>query len=197
MKNSFIKLLSVAAAALALSGTAQAALITGTVDFSGGVTLNNANLHSSTGTVANGFLSVVVNNPIPSPTNLGSIANGTPVTMTSSVWLYNSGAIANFWSTAGYTFGLVSSGPAVLGFTPQGVPTLSVSGIGIIRASGFDDTTGTWTFSTNGGGNGQAGFSFSSSQTTNAPDGGSTAVMAGLALVGLALAGRRFGAVKL
>ena len=192
MKNSFIKLLSVAAAALTLSSTAQAALITGTIDFSGTATLNTNVLQNATHVIANGFSNVTVSNT-EAGSSLAAVANGTAVTFTGAQYNFNGTGlpIANFWSVGGFSFQLTSS--AVIVQLPG---FLNVQGAGIMTGNGFEATTGTWFFTSQGVSQNPQ-FSFSSTNTTNAPDGGSTAVLAGLALVGLALAGRRFGVAKL
>ncbi len=191
MKNSFIKLLSVAATALALSGTAQAALITGSIDFSGGATLDNATVSLATKVVS--FSGVAVVNPFPNGTTLGSITNGTSVNMAGAAnWSFNSGALPAFWVVnSGGAAGTITFNLASSSLFSNAGGFITVNGFGTMSASGagFDVTNGTWQFSTQGGQD--VNFSFSSTTTAQAPDGGTTAVMAGMALVGLALFRRR------
>ena len=195
MKNSFIKFLSVAATALALSGTAQAALITGIMNLNGTATLTSSNLGTATGVIggAGNWQNVQVGTVTSGSALATTIAVNNNVAMTTTAWNFNGAGlpIANFWTVGGFTFQLNTSS-----VVSQSASFLNVQGSGVITGNGYDPTNGTWSFTIPSASN-NATFAFAAGQTTNAPDGGSTAVMAGLALVGLALAGRRFGGSKL
>jgi hypothetical protein len=68
----------------------------------------------------------------------------------------------------------------------DGFGNLSLSGSGIAKMFGKDDTGGIWSFSAD-----QTGI-FNFSSTTSVPDSGATAALLGLGLLGLAGAARRF-----
>jgi hypothetical protein len=185
MKYPSLKLLGALAAALALAGTSQAASITGSLDFAGGATLNTSNLGTATQVIANGFTNVKVQN-----VTAGSVLDSTinvndTVTMTSSAWNFASGALAGLWSVGGFTFDLISSSISV-----QNGVFLNVSGTGTITGNGYEATNGSWYFTSQGTSDNPQ-FSFSAT-SAGVPDGGTTAGLLGLALMGLALARRRF-----
>ena len=95
-----------------------------------------------------------------------------------------------FDAIGGFTFDLSSST-----VTMRNATGLVVTGIGIIHGGpGFDDTEGTWDFHlSNAGGRPHADFSFDSS-ADSVPDGGSAVALLGVALTGLEVLRRRFGA---
>ncbi|HET7535064.1 MAG TPA: VPDSG-CTERM sorting domain-containing protein, partial [Candidatus Didemnitutus sp.] len=71
----------------------------------------------------------------------------------------------------------------------QGSGFLAVSGTGWVTGNGFDASVGTWSFTTQ---NGAADGAFSFSAASAVPDGGYTALLLGLGLLGLCAA-YRFG----
>ena len=109
--------------------------------------------------------------------DLASVASGSAVTFTAP-WSFNSGAHANLWSVGGFTFDLSSSSIAF-----QNSSFLSVSGTGVLKKAGFDDTIGTFNFSTQ---EPDAAGSFTFSAATSVPDGGTTAMLLGVGVLGLA-----------
>jgi VPDSG-CTERM motif len=166
-----------------LSEQAQAAKIQGTIGFSGSATLNNADLG----------LATQVSNWGPVFVALATLdfasAVGDPVTMTAP-WVFNpSGPLANLWSVDGFTFDLTSS---VINTQNSGF--LDITGFGIVKKTGFDDTDGTWRFSIPNFGSGpapDAQFVFSAAART-VPDGGTSVALLGLALAGVQFLRRKF-----
>lgn len=67
---------------------------------------------------------------------------------------------------------------------------LILTGSGLLHAIGFDSTPGDWSFSANSTG---TYFTFSNQTTANAavPDGGSTVLLLGVAIIGLGILSRR------
>ena len=179
MKKTLLKYLGVAALAFAVSSTASAALINGAITFAGGVTLNSPSAGTATGVT--GWDDPVVESR--SGDFAGFTSEGDAVSLVSP-WSFNSGAVANFWSVGGFSFDLLSSSIVF-----QNSTFVVVSGTGTLKGNGFEDTVGTWSFSTqNPAANGV--FSFSASGAS-VPDGGTTAALLGAALVGLSLLARR------
>jgi hypothetical protein len=198
MKNLILKSLSVLALA-SFALTAQAIPVSGGISFAGGFTSNTGNLNTatafssftnvistgSTGTLAPGVSGLTAFNPAvlafngftfgTSPNGAGSV---TPVLI---------------WTGTG-TNGVITTFTLNSIFTVDHNPfdTVVIVGSGVFTETGFDATPGTFTFSAN-----QAGgtFSFSLSQAALAPDGGTTALLLGLGLVGVGLS-RRFKSNK-
>ncbi|MEM7081372.1 MAG: PEP-CTERM sorting domain-containing protein [Pseudomonadota bacterium] len=95
--------------------------------------------------------------------------------------------ITPLWSvTAGginYAFDLLD-----ISLDFQDADEINLSGTGILSATGFDDTAGTWTFS---GQNGSVFFTFSSITIAESVSEPSTLLLLGLGLVGVAAVRRR------
>jgi hypothetical protein len=196
MKNKMIKLAVVAAASVALAQTVQAGLINGSVTFAGGVTLDTTSAGTATEVVSwtgpqgSGLLTPVVES---SSGDLAAVFSA-PVTFTPN-WVFGTG-INPLWSYVGldgdtFTFNLLSSSIFSQGGSPASV---TVDGTGTITATGpvtFGATTGTWSFSTQDPSAGTpATFSFSAA-VGSVPDGGTTAMLLGAGLSGLALLKRK------
>ena len=92
-------------------------------------------------------------------------------------WTFTSG-LASLWSVGGYTFDLTTSS-----ITFQNSSFLLVEGTGTASGHGFDDTIGTFRFSTQEP-DAMGVFSFSASVGT-VPEGGTTAMLLGLGFLGL------------
>ena len=182
--------------ALALVGvaasSAQAAQITGSIDMSGTVTLNNMLLGSATATT--GFNNVMVGG-MPTGT-YAVIPNMTPATWTNFGWNPSTTPVNNLWSvTSGantYTFDL-----ATVTVVTQTNAFLNLLGTGTLEATGFDNTPGMWSFTVSnptGGAAPNANFTFANSNVavpSGIPDGGSTVVLLGGTLIGIAALRRR------
>jgi hypothetical protein len=203
MKRKWLMIVAAAAAVCGLAGVAQAVPISGNITFVGGVELNSSSAATAsevtawTGFGGNG--SPLVES---ADGSFSGIAPGTAATF-SSPWFFNSGAVSGLWSVGGFTFNLTSShivnqGTTVEGGVPIGAAT--VEGIGAIMGNGQNPEAMTWSFSINdpsaAGAKGQI-FSFQvadgtvgSTTTTppsSVPDGGTTAMMLGLGVLGLGL----------
>jgi hypothetical protein len=179
MKNALSKFLGTALLALAISGSASAGPLSGNIIFNGAAMLNSANLTTAT----------AVTSWVPAAVSVtGTIAGiGATATITAP-WNFNSGAVASFWTSGAVTFDLTSSA-----VTFNNGAFLAVAGTGILRAAGFDDTFGTFNFTTQEPNTGNSTFSFSASGEANArvPEGGSTAAFLGLGLIALGALARR------
>jgi hypothetical protein len=185
-----IKTLSYFSSALlvivSLGASAQAASISGTIDFAGPVTLNGT-IGSATEVTtftaprvsnASGDFDTFVTSQNEGPLFIGDLAT------IASPWSFNSGSVVPFWQVGGFTFDLTSS--AIL---QQNSGFLDVRGTGIVSGNGFSNTDGIWQFNmTNAG---SSSFSFQSS-TAAVPDNGTTALLLGVSLFGLHGLRRKF-----
>jgi len=190
MKNTFLTLAG-AAAVLAAVQTTQAVPITGNIGFAGSAQLNSGTVGGATA-VVNWFGEVVT--PASTSgvflTDFGS-AGGQPVAF-ASPWSFNSGPIAAFWTATGmsgptFTFNLTSSS---LQPSPAGFVNVLIAGT--VSAIGFDTTAFSGSFSVQDPpANGIATFTESLS-FHSVPDGGTTVMLLGAALSGMALIKRKF-----
>jgi hypothetical protein len=185
MKN-ITKIIAAAAVAVAITQAVQATPITGNIGFSGSCQLDSSSVSTATEVVS--WAGTTVTPLSVSGSFLGFISNagGTPVTMTGSAWTFASGALPGFWSVGGFTFNLASSSV----FSNAG-GFLNVVIAGTVVGNGYDATAFSGTFQvSNPSANGATQFterlSFSS-----VPDGGTTALLLGSALSGLALLRRK------
>jgi len=190
----------IAAAALltGLTGSVLAipSSIEGTVSFSGSATTDTGNL--STATKFTAFQDVTVGSPA---TNTGDYngTSGAVVTMTPFTWspVGASVPISPLWTfvygTKTYSFDLGSMSVDFVSPTAlvlSGFGTASITGPGVEKLN----TSGLWNFS--GQTLGETSFTFSSSNEippprTNVPDGGATATLLGLSMLGFGLLKRK------
>lgn len=192
MKKNWIKMAAVSMAVCGLGGIAQAVPITGNITFAGGTTLNTSSsgtateVLSWTGPGGTGLPVVISGDG-----SFSSIAPGTGATFASD-WHFNSGAVSGLWSVGGFTFDLTSSHIVFQGGSPSGV---LVDGIGAVVGNGLDPEAMTWSFSTSdpgaAGTDGGLVFSFQvadgATGSGTVPDGGTTAMLLGLGVLGLGL----------
>jgi len=178
------------AVALSAFTTAQATPITGEVDMSGTVTLNNIFLGSASAATA--FSAVTVGG-IPTGSFVGTAGDSVtwhafswPGGSASPLWSYTDVGTGDTYSFALSTDSIVSQSNTFLNLLGAG--TLSISGPG-----GYTPTTGTWSFTiSNPDGSSHANFAFTfANSQTSVPDGGSTAAMLGLALSAIGLVVRK------
>jgi len=167
-----------------LAVSARAVEISGTITFAGTVTLDTSSAGDATqvtgwygfGGIGNPFVASV-GGDFDTYINPGDLATLT------SPWNFNSGAVPALWAVGGFTFDLVSS--AITSQTDTGV---TVDGYGYASGNGFSASLGSWHFTTQ---NPSAGGVFSFSAATGVPDGGSTLILLGSAILGLAVVIRR------
>lgn len=186
MKNKWIILAG--AVALTAFSTAQATPINGAIDMSGTVIMNNTALGSAT--AALGFSGVAVTGG-PSG-SYSTVTVGDAVTWHAFGW--PSGSASPLWSFTdagtGWTYSFNLATDSIISQSDfflnlLGTGTLTITG----GTSSFDPTAGAWSFTVsnpNGGPGANAQFSFANSQTS-VPDGGTTAMLLGIALSGVAL----------
>lgn len=183
MKNTCIKKIAAAAAVVCLAGIAQAVPITGNIGFSGAVGLNSSSVN--TATAATAWFNTVAASP--SGSFVGIVNQGDAVAMTGATpWSFNSGALANFWSVDGFAFNLISSSiySQVGGF-------LNVLLNGTVSGHGFDVTAFSGSFQVaNPSSDGPSTFT-SRLSFNSVPDGGTTVMLLGGALLGLSLLKRK------
>jgi hypothetical protein len=189
MKRTWLKMGTVVAAVVGIAGMAQAVPISGDITFAGGVQLDTSSAGTATEVLSwtgpGGTGEPIV---ISDDGSFSGIAPGTQVTF-ASPWFFNSSAVAALWSVGGFTFDLTSSHIVFQGGSPAGVV---VDGTGTVSGNGLDDSTMSWSFTTQDpsaeGADGSI-FSFSSAggttTTPTVPDGGTTAMLLGLGVLGL------------
>ena len=178
--------LVLAATFSALPTTAMAIPITGSIGFTGSIAdvINWQTVNSIT------FLSAETECPGATCTGTyGAVADAVPVAFTSP-WNFTAQPNNNLWSfnPGGFAFDLL----AVQSITRVGTTEsggLVILGTGTLRATGFDNTPGTFSFSANST---QTEFRFGATNEAIVPDGGSTLGLLGLGLLGLSSLRRRF-----
>ena len=190
MKKKWL-IIATVAAVCGVGGIAQAVPISGNITFAGGARLNTSSVGTATEVVAwtgaNGTGSPIV---ISADGSFSSVTPGATVAFTAP-WFFNSGAVNSLWSVGGFTFDLTSSHIVFQGGSPA---IVGVDGTGTILENGQSPETMSWSFSTSDpGASGNAGliFSFQAAGGTTgaatAPDGGTTAMLLGLGMLGLGL----------
>ena len=193
MKKNWLKLASIGAAAFGYIGMAQAAEISGNITFAGGVQLDTSSAGTATEVLAwTGPGGTGLPEVISDDGSFSGISPGTQVTF-AAPWMFNSGAVSALWSVDGFTFDLASSEIAFQGGSPAGV---LVDGVGTVSGDGLESTAMTWSFSTSDpGAEGEDSliFSFQAASGTEqtVPDGGSTAMLLGLGMLGFATLKKR------
>lgn len=191
MKNNLVKYAGLAAITVALAQSVQATPIVGNIGFTGRVALD-------TGTASTASKVVSWVNPKVNGTsgNFTALADGTAVTIFSP-WNFASGYIASFWTCGAFSFDLTSSAITSQGGVAGTTGFVSVSGIGVVHETGFDDTAIIWNFSSQDPkiiGNPDS-FTFSVSQVTvSVPDGASAIMLLGFALTGAGLLRKKLAA---
>jgi hypothetical protein len=170
-------------AAFVLSSTASAVKINGVIGFTGGASLNNANLSLATQVAE-------WDSPTVSVIHTGDFATiltGTGVLLKDPWDLNTAVTIVDFWKVGGFSFDLITS---TRFYDPSGAGFLSASGYGVIKKLGFDNTIATWSFSTQNPGADKL-FTISASGAA-VPDGGATVALLGVSLLGLHGLRRKF-----
>ena len=180
---------------LALVQTVQAVPITGAIGFSGNANLNTLTAATAT-TVVSWSGSTTANPDVTSGSGalFGLVPNGTQIVFAAPWNFTASSAITPFWTVLGnpaINFELLSSSFArgIL----SGNAYVAISGTGLLNAPGYDATT--WNFSVTfqdpSTVPANQTFTFSASQNS-LPDGGTTVMLLGAVLSGMALIKRKF-----
>ncbi len=193
-------MVAAAAAVCGVAGVAQADPISGNITFVGGVELNTSSAATASEVLAwTGFGGNGSPYVESADGSFAGIAPGTSATF-SAPWFFNSGAVSSLWSVGGFTFDLTSSHVVFQASTVEGgvpIGAATVEGIGAIMGNGDSPEAMTWSFSINdpsAAGSGGLIFSFQVADGTvgstpppTVPDGGATAMMLGLGMLGLGL----------
>lgn len=202
MKRKWLISAALAAAVCGLGGVAQAVPISGNITFAGGAVLDTSSAATATEVTSwtgpGGAGDPLV---ISADGSFSGVAPGTEATF-SSPWFFNSGAVSSLWSVGGFTFDLTSSHIVYQATTVEGgvpIGAAVVEGIGAVMGNGESPEAMTWSFSINDpGAASDKGllFSFQVADGTvgsvtpppgEVPDGGTTAMMLGLSVLGLGL----------
>ena len=198
MKRKWLVIVAAAVAVCGMAGVAQAVPISGNITFIGGVTLDTSSAATATEVTGwTGFGGTGSPYVESADGSFAGIAPGTTADFTSP-WFFNSGAVSGLWSVGGFTFDLTSSHIVYQAVNVEGgvgIGAATVEGIGAVSGNGESPEAMTWSFSINDpGAEGEAGliFSFQVADGTigappAVPDGGTTAMMLGLGVLGLGL----------
>ncbi len=189
MKKIIQLLTTVGAFALA-STNAHAALVTGSITFTGGVMVEDVNGNLATDFTTATQLDFLVANILSSDGDfavLGSSLSPPAETVTFNDFQFSPvlspSPVDPLWAAGDFEFDLEN-----ITIESQTSGFLSLAGTGTILNAAFDDTPGTWTFSTQ---NTSAGGVFSFSANSTAVPEPSTYAMFGIAFLGLGLVGYR------
>ncbi len=190
MRTSVLKFLGAAIAALTVSTLAHATPIGGEVSFSGVVSWNTGNITTATalsfgtgantatvsGATASGSYAGVVTQNV-----TGGIMSGTAGSLTFDPVLIPDPATIWSFTQAGITYSFKLGGPIDIARDTT-TPSLTLSGWGTASITGYTDTAGFWSLTSQGT---NATVTFSSS--TSVPDNGMTALLlgSGLVLIGI------------
>jgi hypothetical protein len=157
-----------------LASVAKATPITGDINFDGIAKTNTGNLATATKFTTISGVTVV---PVEDGNYTGT--TGTPVTFTP--FSFSASGVTPLWSfvigSTHYWFDATS-----ITIATQQKNFLNVEGMGVAYETGFDPTAGNWSITDTGG---KATVTFGSAATV--PDSGTTALLVGLGLAGLAV----------
>jgi opacity protein-like surface antigen len=184
MKNIFT--LTVAAAVLVLAAQAtQAIPVTGAIGFTGQAGYNTGSV--GTATAVSTWYNTQVNGDSGS---FSVLPLNSSVTIAAPWSFTTTSAIPSFWTAGGFTFELLSSW-----ITAQGTGFVVVNGTGLVTAPGYDATTLSWSFSSQDPTvtDSPASWTFSAS-SKSVPDGGTTMLLLGATLSGIAMIKRKLSA---
>lgn len=194
MKNKIIKLAGIAVASVALAQTVQANPITGVIGFTG----TYAQVGGDNGTLNTATSFTLSDVSIVQSQTLGSFANGSLVNFISSVSLTPATSLlpnVQLWQVlaGGTTYTFTVNTESLVN---DAATSVSFTGTGTISDNNNDTTGGTYTLGfTDAVGGGDVSFTFTgNSGTSTVPDGGTTVLLLGAALSGLALVKRKMTA---
>ena len=183
MKNKMIKLAVVAAASVALAQTVQATPIDGSIGFTGSYTQNGGNQGDLT--TATSFATTILT----ATATFGTVTSSTfftPIDVNDTP--DNNLLGQQLWTAVigGVTYSLVVNSESQ---TFTSTSQLDLAGTGTFGDETLGDATaGTWQLQFGVTGN---SFTWNSTSGTNVPDGGTTAMLLGAGLSGLALLKRK------
>ena len=177
MKQTWLKIGS-AIAVMAITASVQAVPISGTMTFSGNVFLNGPNAGPAS-TTALAWSSTVIG-----ASSLSPVAASGSIAFTPN-WIYSgSPVVASLFTVSGYNFQVLSDTvtqtPTLAGYS------LDIQAFGVLSGNGATPTSYIMEISTQDP-NANGSWSISGSLFTPVPDGGTTAMLLGMALSGVAL----------
>jgi len=193
MKSLTKTILTLSAAGLFLTALstqeAQAAKISGRIDFAGSVMFDSSALQNVTKVLEwrdvfgnAGFSNVAAFTGSYS----GFVALGDQATM-GTPWIFTpSTATPGLWSVHGFTFDLTSATVVM-----QTGTFLNIRGVGTVSGNGFEATNARWAFSVQNAGGGTGDFFSFSANTASVPDGGSAVALLGISLVAIEFVRRK------
>lgn len=190
MKKSFLNVAGALIAALALSSSAMAVAINGSIGFNGTPTVDNpGNFAAATQITTYNDVTVAGGSLTGTYATFG-IANGQAVTFAAPL-KFNPAVVpvGNLWSfTVGANTFSFAASTMVSSYTAI-TNTWSIAGKGLASITGLDDTPGSYNLTlTNTG----AAFSFAATTSVApVPEGGVSAILLGMSLVAIGLAARR------
>lgn len=178
-------------ATLFLATSAQAAPITGNITLSAEASIVTVNFDTNFVSFAPVF--PAINAKVDAATGGFALVGLAPVGTLVSYQNFNYGPLSvvnPLWRTASnsVSFSLTN----VTGFIEDATLGLLISGTGTINAVGFDPTPGLWSFNASETSNVFSWGSTASASRGRVPDGGASAVLLGVSLLGLAGVSRKF-----
>jgi hypothetical protein len=164
--------------------TTQAIPVTGTIGFTGQASFDTSSV--GTATAVESWFNTVVNGTSGS---FSTVALNTPVTIAAPWSFHTTTPITAFWTADGFTFELLASS-----IVTQGTGFVFVTGTGIVTGNGYNQTALDWNFSSQGNAvTTTPSWTFSAS-SLSVPDGGTTVLLLGAALSGIAMIKRKLSA---
>jgi hypothetical protein len=168
---------------------AQAAKITGRIDFAGSVMFDSSALQNVTQVLTwrdvNGNLGFS-NVAAFGGSYVGFVTLGQQATMHTPWTFIPSTATPGLWSVGGFTFDLTSATVVTRTAT-----FLNIIGHGTVSGNGFETTNARWAFSVANAGGGTGDFFSFSANTASVPDGGSAVALLGISLVAIEFVRRK------
>lgn len=181
--KSLIKYLSAVAIAAGLTATVNATPINGSIGFGGTFSTDNDADFTSATTFASFTATVTAGSQAG---DYAGVPGGTSASFTA--FSFGAASIIPLWTFtdagAGITYDFSATSVVKVTHTKT---LLAFEGSGIALITGLDPTPGVWNITANSAG---SALTFSSSAAV--PDGGATALLLGLGLLGVGLAARRF-----
>jgi hypothetical protein len=184
MKNTLLKFAGALLLGASLISTAVAVPINGAISFNGLPTFNATPISGATAFTAFGSVQVQTGSQFGSYAGIPN--DYTPVTFTPFVFSPPAGTVTPLWTLTfgGLTYSFDATSMTSSFNSANNI--WNIGGNGIAHITGFTDTAGTWNLHA-----GNEGSSFTFGSSTNVPDGGTTSMLLGMALLGLGFIARR------